>query len=85
MNDDAWLPGILRQTSARVRDAKLTGEGDALAHLRDGMERTMALTGVRTIDEIAAWSTLDDEARRGIVRALGERRVQRRQLRARPT
>lgn len=39
---------------------------------------------LRTIDEIAAWGALDDEARRGVLRALGERRVQRRMLRAGP-
>jgi predicted Fe-S protein YdhL (DUF1289 family) len=39
---------------------------------------------LRTIDEIAAWGALDDEARRGVMRALGERRVHRRALRARP-
>lgn len=29
----------------------------------------------RTIDEIAAWAQLDDEAKRAVWRAIGERRV----------
>jgi len=30
---------------------------------------------LRTLDEIAAWSTLDDHARREVWRAIGERRT----------
>lgn len=29
---------------------------------------------LRTIDEIAAWSTLDDEGKREVLRVIGERR-----------
>jgi predicted Fe-S protein YdhL (DUF1289 family) len=30
---------------------------------------------LRTLDEIAAWATLDDDARRAVWRAIGERRA----------
>ncbi len=39
---------------------------------------------LRTLDEIAAWSQLDDEARREVWVDLGRRRVQWRLLRAGP-
>jgi predicted Fe-S protein YdhL (DUF1289 family) len=32
---------------------------------------------LRTLDEIAAWATLDDDARRAVWRAIGERRAAR--------
>ena len=30
---------------------------------------------LRTLDEIAAWAALDDDARRAVLRAIGERRA----------
>ena len=37
--------------------------------------RAYCIGCLRTIDEIAAWSTLDEDARRGIVASLPERRA----------
>jgi hypothetical protein len=39
MDDDCWLPGILRPISAIAEEAQLSGDGENLAALRDGLDR----------------------------------------------
>jgi len=39
MDDDAWLPGILRPISPLATSGTLTGKGEGLNHLLDGLDR----------------------------------------------
>jgi hypothetical protein len=39
MNDDCWLPGLTRPISTLAQKATLSGEGDNLEALRDGLDR----------------------------------------------
>lgn len=39
MDDDCWLPGLTRQMGDLVMSAQLSGEGDGLERLMDGVER----------------------------------------------
>ncbi len=39
LDDDAWLPGVLRESDPLARAARVTGPGDHVAALRDGLDR----------------------------------------------
>jgi hypothetical protein len=39
MDDDCWLPGVLRPMSELAKSAQLSGEGENLEALRDGFDR----------------------------------------------
>ncbi|MDQ3813828.1 MAG: FAD-dependent oxidoreductase [Armatimonadota bacterium] len=39
MDDDCWLPGLTRPVSRLAQEAKLSGEGQDVARLLDGLER----------------------------------------------
>lgn len=41
MHDDCWLPGLQRPVSALAQNAKLTGGGQNLEALRDGLDRDL--------------------------------------------
>jgi hypothetical protein len=41
MEDDAWLPGLERRTSALARQANLSGDGQYLERLLDGVDRDL--------------------------------------------
>jgi hypothetical protein len=48
MEDDAWLPGLHRQSDPLTREARLTGDGDGAERVVDGIDRDRP-------DEIHAW------------------------------
>lgn len=50
MDDDCWLPGLARPVCELARSAQLTGGGENVATLRDGIDRDR-------VDEPHAWTT----------------------------
>ncbi|WFB35925.1 FAD-dependent oxidoreductase [Kiritimatiellota bacterium B12222] len=55
MDDDCWLPGKLRQPDVSLFDARLSGDGQNLESILDGMERNRK-------DEDHAWQTAEGGA-----------------------
>jgi uncharacterized protein len=71
----------------KTGSARTSAAAPAVASPCVNVCRMHAATGwcegcLRTIDEIAAWGGMDDEARRGVLAALGARRVLWRERRA---
>lgn len=55
MDDDCWLPGVLRPTAALSQNAKLSGDGENIEALRDGLDRDRE-------DEDHAWRSCPGQA-----------------------